>query len=313
MPVRRGRTTKAERAQKRAKLGPLQDLTVAKRTKTLYTAAMAAFSLWMQIERVEWPDDPWELDPLLCEYAQECWQEGETKATYANLLSALGDAEADIKPYMHAAWRLKTAWDKNEASVRCTPMTPSIVLAMAGLAFKWKWADTGFTLLIAYHCLLRTGEACSIRIGDLVFGDHTCTLNLPKTKSSVRTGVPERATIEDARLISALRIFIRGKAKGDYLQKCSPQQFRKRFKQLLQGLQLQELYLIPYSLRRGGATQLFRDTNQMDLVADRGRWSNVKTARIYVDAALQDLDSVKIGSKAKQLMAAAEKVLLQHL
>ena len=51
----------------------------------------------------------------------------------------------------------------------------------------------------------------------------------------------------------------------------------------------------------------------MDLAADRGRWANVKTARIYVDAALQDLDTVKISAKAKQLITAAKKVLLQHV
>ena len=44
---------------------------------------------------------------------------------------------------------------------------------------------------------------------------------------------------------------------------------------------------IPYSLRRGGATSAFRFGVSFDQLLVRGRWSNQKTARIYLDEALQ--------------------------
>ncbi len=126
----RVRTTKPERKLRRAGLGPLQKLTVAQRTKLLYKKAIAGFSFWMQLNRIVWPDDPEELDPVLCEYAEDCWQEGETKATFANLLSGLGDEEPDIKQHMHGAWRLKSTWDKHEPPPRSTPITPELVMTM---------------------------------------------------------------------------------------------------------------------------------------------------------------------------------------
>ena len=41
----------------------------------------------------------------------------------------------------------------------------------------------------------------------------------------------------------------------------------------------------PYSLRRGGATHLYKIIGNMSSVIERGRWASVKTARIYVQEA----------------------------
>ena len=40
---------------------------------------------------------------------------------------------------------------------------------------------------------------------------------------------------------------------------------------------------MPYSLRRGGATTLFRETANLELVMVQGRWQSQRTARIYVN------------------------------
>ncbi len=45
------------------------------------------------------------LSPLLEEFAKALWQEGETKADLANLLSALELAEARLKQITRSAWR----------------------------------------------------------------------------------------------------------------------------------------------------------------------------------------------------------------
>ena len=42
---------------------------------------------------------------------------------------------------------------------------------------------------------------------------------------------------------------------------------------------------------------MFRECASFDSVADRGRWRNVRTCRIYIDAALQDAASLKEASK----------------
>ncbi len=78
-------------------------------------------------------------------------------------------------------------------------------------------------------------------------------------------------------------------------------------------MKLDDLFVIPYSLRRGGATQLFRETNSMDSVKDRGRWQHAKTAKIYVDLALRDLGDLQVSASCKKLLAKAKQHLLRYL
>ena len=68
-----------------------------------------------------------------------------------------------------------------------------------------------------------------------------------------------------------------------------PKALRRKFKTCVEDIGLQNHNLQLYSLRRGGATELFRSSGSLHEVAERGRWRNLRTARIYVDAALQDV------------------------
>ena len=62
--------------------------------------------------------------------------------------------------------------------------------------------------------------------------------------------------------------------------------FYSLFKEGCEWLGVTELRFTPYSIRRGGATAFFRVTRNMEATLDRGRWSNVKAARIYVNDGL---------------------------
>ena len=47
-------------------------------------------------------------------------------------------------------------------------------------------------------------------------------------------------------------------------------------------------HFLPYSVRRGGATAHFVQDGSLDITCERGRWGNMKTARVYVNTALAD-------------------------
>jgi len=49
----------------------------------------------------------------------------------------------------------------------------------------------------------------------------------------------------------------------------------------------------PYSLRRGGATHHFKAFGDMSRTMEIGRWSEVRTARIYINTALLELTSIQ--------------------
>ena len=68
---------------------------------------------------------------------------------------------------------------------------------------------------------------------------------------------------------------------------------------LLKDLEMDHLYIQPYSLRRGGATQHFLAGNSLHRTCLRGRWNNTSTARIYVNEALHDLGDFQTPDTAK--------------
>ena len=63
-----------------------------------------------------------------------------------------------------------------------------------------------------------------------------------------------------------------------------PHKWREFFNECCKGLKVSDWSFRPYSLRRGGATSLFLKTNFLDKVLLTGRWTEVKTAKIYFNS-----------------------------
>ena len=72
---------------------------------------------------------------------------------------------------------------------------------------------------------------------------------------------------------------------------------------------LDDFHIQPYSLRRGGATSPFRLGVTFDQLLVRGRWSNQRTARIYLDDALQQSSLLQFSLPSRHRLAWAQ----QHL
>jgi hypothetical protein len=65
--------------------------------------------------------------------------------------------------------------------------------------------------------------------------------------------------------------------------------FRKALHKLCSSLEIgRRLKYYPYSLRRGGATALWEATRSIDHLMQRGRWSNQRTARQYVEESVME-------------------------
>ena len=83
---------------------------------------------------------------------------------------------------------------------------------------------------------------------------------------------------------------------GDPIVAQTPQAFRKLFYGSIRVLGLTRMEYKPYSLRRGGATHHYRVFGDINGTALRGRWANIKIARIYITDALvklQEFDFTK--------------------
>ena len=154
---------------------------------------------------------------------------------------------------------------RHELPTRCFPKMQDIAYALSSLALHWQWFDMCIEILVGFDCLLCTGELLQLK------------------------GITDSVSVTNAALIRLLARFIQTKQPGDSIIERLPQAFRRSFRQLVDGLSLNNLLMKPYSMRRGGATSLFRATNSLDVVVLKGRWANQRTERIYVNTSLQDI------------------------
>ncbi|CAE8717690.1 unnamed protein product, partial [Polarella glacialis] len=247
-----------------------------------------------------YPSSVAQLDALASVYVEHLWEEGEPKCWAGDTLSGLGHFFPACKPCLNGSWRLHAAWGRAELPARAMPLTALIVYACAQLAFQWGWAGTAVLLCLGFHRFPRSGELFSARVADFQFGpDCKGVWALPLTKSGQRVGAKESVVIEDPWIGLLIRQYCRDLQPGDLLTKVSPGVQRVRLAQLIEKLKIVGDFRW-YSLRRGGATHLFRITSNTALVCQIGRWGNVKTARIYLTDGLAQLTELNLSGAVKQ-------------
>ena len=70
--------------------------------------------------------------------------------------------------------------------------------------------------------------------------------------------------------------------------------FRRQFDRIIKKADLSPYGFKPYSLRRGGATELWRRTANLQRVTLRGRWSADKTTRVYIQDGAAHVTTMKL-------------------
>ena len=282
-----GRATRHERAQSRAQIGKLRDKVVtpkvqhryAKSIQWLFNTALPGLGLVLAA-------DPVEFDEQLCRCVDMAWEEGEHRGLIGDLLSGLADRVPALRGRLAGAWRLYGAWGRLELPLRAWPVSPEQVMAMAFICFHWQLPDVGLALLLQFDGILRTGEVFCAEAHDFSFADRGAFLSLPQTKGSARKGAPEGVQVESQLLTGLLKWWFLQRREPRVL--CRPaSEYRIIFNALVRECHFEGHYR-PYSLRRGGATHHFLHGASMDRTAERGRWSNLRTARIYINTSLSD-------------------------
>lgn len=189
--MKRPKVPRHERALSRVRVGPLRATLVKVGTARVYRQSVHVFFLWCTTMQIAWPSDGDELDHVVAQFGEMAWEEGETRALFANLLSGLPLYEESLRQYLNCSRRLLTAWDKNEWTVRSFPMTPAMMFAFVGTAVAVGWLVEAAALLVGYDGLLRIMEMLQLRAAD-VKGDlnsPSLILELHDTKTSSRKSV----------------------------------------------------------------------------------------------------------------------------
>lgn len=301
--------TRIQRIDERQRAGQLKELLVGKATATRYVSAMKKFFEWCRVFSRSLPGDYYSFDGLLCEYIEYLWEHGDGRSLACDTLSGLQcptTGRTFLKGHLRGAWALTRAWQRHELPARAPPLPSMFVFALAQWLVQSKAPDVAAAIILGYHCVLRTGELLKLVAGDFVFSDNldSAVVDLGLTKSGSRRGVKESITITQAWIVKLLRAATLSSLASAPLVQGGSYRLRRLFAAGLTALQLTEFGFKPYSLRRGGATELWRITGNMGLVTQRGRWAHQSTARIYVNDGLAVLSEIVIDkSHREQLLS----------
>jgi integrase len=294
---------KEQRKLDRRKLGPLNECIVSPLTKKRYESAVAAFFSWMQSETISLPATVNEFDDILCSYLEFLWEEGEGRSLASNTVAGLQYVRPTLKKNLICAWRLLSAWAKRELPARAPPLTPYLLECFAGQALLQNEPLVCLVCILAFHGLLRTGEACRLKCQDLSFGDSpkTLVINLGLTKGGARI------VIDKPFVVQLAEAFCLHREPHEPLMPKGVGYFRQVFNHIVTQLNLVDWGFKPYSLRRGGATEHFRRFNSLSATVVKGRWASSKMARVYLNDGLATLASYKFNSSQARLQKARNK------
>ena len=287
--------TKESRKQFRKGLGKLKDLTVQPKTKERYRASLTSFFAFLKKENLQLPKKREAMDDLVSDYLEFLWSEGEGRATASTFMAGLQDYDPKLKNCLPGSWRLLKTWAIHETPTRAPPLTEDVLKAMVGWASLRDHFSFGLSLLVAFYGLLRTGELLSLQAWQIhvISESQPAVINLGLTKTGKRQGAAESITITELSVVRLLWVWKQRVPSHSFLTE-KPHVWRSLFADCINKLKLSQWEFRPYSLRRGGATHLFVKCGSLDRVLLAGRWTAIKTAKVYLNSGLAMLTEIQI-------------------
>ena len=283
--------SRADRKKARAKLGALTSLRIAPQTRNRYARAWLRFRHFC-FERDLTISSVSAFDMALAFYIECLWQEGEPKPWSADAVAAAQYYVPCLKRSLNLSWSLCSAWNRMELPTRALPFDPATLVAFCGGLLRAGFSRIAAGSILGFHVLSRTGELLTLSRGQVQLGQSEAVIVFTMTKRGQRLGIDEPVVVRDPSVLVVLRFLCHRLEPGDCLLQCSEKQLRSAFAHVASCLDLQKWSCRPYSLRRGGATTLFRATGSLDVVALRGRWGSLTTARRYIDDGVATMASI---------------------
>ena len=300
--------TKVSRAQARKEIGKLRNQVIRSSTEQRYEEVFLRFLKFHGLHRSFAIGSFEEFDELASEYVEMLWETGEPKSLANYTLAALQFFKPQLKQHLPWSWKLVKVWNQVELPIRATPMSPELLLAYAGVAWKWKQYRFAWLILVGYGLFLRTGEMLTLKKSDISISHNTAVVFIASSKGAKKKFLPlERLELTETAPLWALKQLCRppGRTTDFVLWGESRRAFMAIWHDITEHLKLSDCNYKPYSLRRGGASSAYRLGATLDELVSKGRWQHVHTARIYLDTGLQALSTISLPAVAQPLVARA--------
>ena len=161
-----------------------------------------------------------------------------------------------------------------------------ILQAAVSLAVLWGWTDWAVLTTIGFLCMLHPAELVALCRQDLVLpedalsGDPIAYVHIRNLKTQ-RFARRQHSRIDDPFVVRLLSVHFGALALSERLFRGSLHTYRRQWNSVMERLgvphTLSQKGATPGVLRGSGATFLYLETEDINLVAWRGRWSKVNT------------------------------------
>ena len=167
--------------------------------------------------------------------------EATTKIEAINYVSSVFYYLPQLKSKVPGSTRFLVTWSKCELSTQAPPLSTFSLTAFAGNAVALHDRRLAISLLLEFHCMLRTGDLFKIRNMYFSLMEQRCRgiVVLPETKSVEPAASSETVDIFDAYLARMLACVCRNLAPAEFLVGCSPAAFQARLAPLVPKLDSQ--------------------------------------------------------------------------
>jgi integrase len=173
----------------------LRDFTITAKTKARYESAVALILPFLEEQ-----ESLAFIDEVVMDWMELQWCKGETVNNIADCLSGLHWFCPEYKGRLRQSWKLFKSWRRIECPQKAAPLTVPIVCAVIARALELDALAFAALIALSFHCMLRTGEALALQLGDEV---GICSLY--SSKSGLRTGSEEAVSIRDLLVLDLLR------------------------------------------------------------------------------------------------------------
>lgn len=285
----------AERRRLRGRLS-LLDRAVTIKTRIRYFVAVSQV-----VERLE--HTRLDIDEFMMQWVDERYLAGASITSVADTLSGLHHYLPWSKGRLRGAWRIYGLWRKLERPRQAPPFPIEVVEGLVGRCVMVEDLRLALCLCLGFWGMLRTGEIFAVRFRHLLISRTNMVVRLGETKTGVRRQVDENVvTTHGPTILIARTVSDIVSSRNEKIWPNSSAEFRTAFKRLQQFFRLPSSFR-PYSLRRGGATEDFRQHGLMERSLLRGRWGSSYAARQYIQEGLSMLTKLSLSPRTLALLA----------
>ena len=287
----------------------------------------SAFKDWIVSRGLTWDhlqSDYQAIGWALRAYGLHCFETGVARYQFVYSITAAQEYIPACRPHLSVAWQIDKKWQIHEPG-ECRSVLPVVVIrAAACVGCLWGWRNWTALFLLGFAAMLHPAEMIVLERRDLilpsdVFYDSPSLFVKVKDPKTARFARRQHGRVDDDSIIQFVEAVCGKLPLAARLYPASMTTFRKQWNAVMGSLGVPCSQrcngATPGVLRGSGATYLYSNSEDINWVAWRGRWSRVKTLEYYLQevGAQMLIHSLPASAKEKiEVFSKASSAVIFH-